>query len=199
MARPSNTDTRRAEIARAFLEVLAKHGYEGATTAAVARVAGLAPGLVHYHFESKLEILLEALDRLVADHESALEARLGRAAGPTAELDAFIDHHLALETRDPVALACWVTLSGEALREKRVRKPFEAALASSVARLTKIIERGRRAGDFQCAKPRVAASALVAAIQGYFVLAATAPGRVPRGSAAKAVRLMARGLLHAPR
>ena len=56
MSRPSNTEARRGQIVDAMVQVLAREGYEGASVQAVARVAGLAPGLVHYHFRRKLEI-----------------------------------------------------------------------------------------------------------------------------------------------
>src|SRR5262249_1322148 len=56
MGRPSNREQRRREILQAFAKVLADHGYAGATIAAVATEAGVAPGLVHHHFESKAEL-----------------------------------------------------------------------------------------------------------------------------------------------
>ena len=56
MARSSNTEARRAEITGALLAVIARHGYEKATIQAIAAQAGLAPGLIHYHFRSKQEL-----------------------------------------------------------------------------------------------------------------------------------------------
>jgi len=53
MARPSNTDERRGQIVAALQAVMARAGYAGATIAAIARQAELAPGLVHYHFKDK--------------------------------------------------------------------------------------------------------------------------------------------------
>ena len=66
MARQSNTDERRAQIATALVDVMARRGYDGASVADIARAAGLTAGLVHYHFETKHAILIEALDRLEA-------------------------------------------------------------------------------------------------------------------------------------
>lgn len=199
MGRPSNTDARREQIARALRRVLARHGYDGASVALVARAAGLAPGLVHYHFRSKLEILLALVGDLAAEHSAGVALALEEAGDdPRRQVEAFVDRHLALETGDPEALACWVAISGEALRQPRVRRAFESAVAASVDSLAAVIRRGVARRVLRCARPREAACALVAAIQGYFVLAAAAPGLVPRGSAAGAVRRMAAGLL-APR
>ncbi|WP_437332320.1 TetR/AcrR family transcriptional regulator [Sorangium sp. So ce394] len=199
MPRPSNTAERRAQIARALLEVMAERGYEGASIGAVAAAAHIAPGLVHYHFESKREILLAAVELLARDHEGRIERRLAAAAGdPEAELRAFIDAHLRVgEGADPRALACWIWVSGEALRDADVRKAFAGALEGAVKKLAAIVRRGARARVFSCARGDVdaAAAAIVAAIQGYFVLAATARDLIPPGSAAGATWAMASGLL----
>jgi TetR/AcrR family transcriptional repressor of bet genes len=50
-------------------------------------------------------------------------------------------------------------------------------------------------GRFRCADPDAAAAAILATIQGYFVLGATARELVPRGSAARAAAAMCEGLV----
>jgi TetR/AcrR family transcriptional repressor of bet genes len=201
MARPSNTDERRLQIMGALVKVMAKRGYDGASVADIARAARLTPGLVHYHFKNKQEILLATLRDLVARRDAGLEARLGASDGDAiAELTAFIDFHLGLGAdADPEALACWILLSGEALREARVRVEFEEALRVRMARLADVIRRGVGQRLFKCDRPDEAASALVALIQGYFVLAATARNTIPRGSAAASAKRMAEGLLRPSR
>ncbi|MCK6549205.1 TetR/AcrR family transcriptional regulator, partial [Myxococcota bacterium] len=175
MGRPSNTDQRRAEITAALQRVMAVRGYDGASIADVAREAGLAPGLVHYHFANKLEILLALQAALVARHEAALdEALAGAGDDPLRAIGAFLDHHLALgPTADPDALACWVMLAAESIREPRVREGHAAALARLSDRLTKVLRAAANERPLTT-KPAAAAAALLAAIQGYYLLAATA-------------------------
>jgi TetR/AcrR family transcriptional repressor of bet genes len=97
MPRPSNTAERRAQITEAFIKVMARRGYDGASIAEIAKAASLTSGLVHYHFKSKQEILLTALQEIVARHNRNLETRLGSAAGdPITEIEVFIDFHLGL-------------------------------------------------------------------------------------------------------
>ena len=67
MARSSNTEARRSEITAALLAVIARHGYEKATIQAIAAQAGLAPGLIHYHFKSKQEILVSLIGAIDAE------------------------------------------------------------------------------------------------------------------------------------
>lgn len=201
MARPSSTDARRTQITRALVKVMARRGYDGATVAEIAKAARITPGLVHYHFENKQEILLAALGDLIARHDARLEARLSEVgADPSAQLAAFIDFHLGLGAdADPEALACWILLCGEALREPKVRVELARALATSAERVAAIIRRGVAQEIFVCASVDEAASALVAAIQGYFVLAATARQAIPKGSAARSTKRMAEGLLRPTR
>ena len=197
MPRPSNTEERKAQITGGLMKVMAKRGYDGASVADIAKAAHLAPGLVHYHFKNKQQILLAALGELVARHDANLEARLSQAGGdPIVEVAAFIDFHLGLGAdADPEALACWILLSGEALREPKVRVEFEKALEATVARIAAIIRAGTERRVFVCDSVDAAASALVAAVQGYFVLAATARAAIPKGSAAASTKRMASGLL----
>lgn len=197
MARPSNTVERRAQIAHGLIKVMARRGYDGASIADVAAAAKLTPGLVHYHFKDKREILLAALAELAAAHDARLDRALAQAGGdPAKEVDAFLDAHLGLGAEaDPQALAVWVLLGGEALRDPKVRAGYEQTLASSQRRLAEAIARGVARKAFRCADPNAAASALIATIHGYFALAATARTLIPRGSAAAAARKMAKGLL----
>ena len=199
MARPSNTEERRGQIIGALMKVMAKRGYDGASVADIAKSARLTPGLVHYYFKNKQEILLAALHELVARHDKHLEVRLGKADGdPIAEIETFIDFHLGLGAdANPEALACWVLLSGEALRDTRVRVEFEKALKLMATRVRESIRRGilQRSFALDDSEAEAAASALVAVVQGYFVLAATARKVIPKGSAARSSRQMAQGLL----
>lgn len=77
MARTPNTEARRAEITRALLTVIAQHGYERATIQSIAAQAGLAPGLIHYHFKSKQEILVSLIEMMAGVARARYERILG--------------------------------------------------------------------------------------------------------------------------
>jgi TetR/AcrR family transcriptional repressor of bet genes len=201
MSRASNTEQRRREIAGGLTRVMAEKGYDGATISDVARASGLSAGLIHYHFESKQEILLAVLDDLVAAHREALRAALSRAGGDAiSEVAAWLDFHLGLGARqDPEALACWVAMSAEAIRQPEVRRAYEAKVQLLAGDLAEIIRRGVSEWRFGCGDPEAAAAALLAAVSGYFTLAATARAVIPPGSAAAAAAAMAEGLLRPTR
>lgn len=198
MARPSNTEERRREIAVALQRVMARHGYERASIAAIAKEAGLAPGLVHYHFETKAEILRVLVEGLVATARARIAERTRAAEGGAERLDAFVDALLARgDDADPAAAACWALVGAEAATQPEVRAlyaPFVAELAAEAALLfVRACHAEGRSGEGS----KAMAGALVATIEGYFALAAAVPDVVPFGSAAAMTKHVARGLVHA--
>jgi TetR/AcrR family transcriptional repressor of bet genes len=201
MARPKNTDARRAQIVDGFLRVMAQRGYDGAAMSAVAEAAELTPGLIHYHFTDKEAVLVAAVEVLGARHLARLDAALAAAgARPGPQLTALIDAHLGLGAHaDPEALACWLAMGAEATRRPAVAAPYRAVMAAVAARVRAVVDAGVAAKRWAPAEPEAAATAILAAIQGYFALAAAAPGLIPRGSAARAVAEMAQGVLRAKR
>lgn len=197
MPRPTNTDERRAQITQGLRRVMAKKGYEGASVADIAKAAELTPGLVHYHFKDKLEILTALAEHISEVTLESLRGVVGHSRGPVAALDAVIDFYLGLgASADAELLACWIALSGEALRHKPVGRAFEATLAGVHGVIRDLLDEGVRQKLFSRElDPDAVAAALVATIQGYFVLAGTARSLIPKGSAARTVKRMLRGML----
>lgn len=197
MGRPSNTARRRAEIVAALGVVIARQGYAGASVAAVAAEAGLAPGLVHYHFASKLEILVALVEQLAAQVTARTEARLARGGqDPLGRLLAAVDAHLALGPgADPAAVAAWVAVGAEATREPAVRRVYRAAVARRLEVLSGLFRASLRAAGRSPAPARSYAAALAAAIEGAYQLSVAAPGALPRGFAAPTLRRVVRDLV----
>lgn len=74
-------------IVAAGARVLARHGYQGASTNRIAEDAGLSPGSIYQYFADKDAIVAEIIRRLVADFGVTLTPALRQAAGqprPTA-------------------------------------------------------------------------------------------------------------------
>src|SRR3954471_15787930 len=75
-------DNRERLIAAGYT-VLSEKGYEATTVKEIARVADVSPGLFHYYFESKDELLLAVLyeaglrfrDQLMKDLEEAMRSQ----------------------------------------------------------------------------------------------------------------------------
>ena len=81
MARHSGSATGRDDILAAATHEFANHGYAGATTAAIARRAGVTQPSVHYHFGSKQKLWDEVLASLFGDLREELSAAMRAAEG----------------------------------------------------------------------------------------------------------------------
>jgi TetR/AcrR family transcriptional regulator, transcriptional repressor of bet genes len=196
MSRPSNTRARRREIASALARVMARTGYDGASIAAIAAEAGVAAGGVHYHFGSKAEILTDLVDRLVGVARSRIEARLERADTARDRLLAILDGLLdAGGDAEPDAVAVWSLIAAEAVRNEDVRGLYGGWLGQVADRLrASFVAACEEEGRSATGAPR-AATSLVALVEGYYAVAAGAPGLIAAGSAAPAARHVALALL----
>ncbi|MBK8170198.1 MAG: TetR family transcriptional regulator C-terminal domain-containing protein [Sandaracinaceae bacterium] len=196
MPRPSNTGVRRAQVAQALLAVMSREGYERASISKIAKQAKLAPGLVHYHFESKLEILVTVVQEITAAVEGRYAKRIGSAHTPIARLHALIDAHLSLDDEaDPRAVAAWNVIGAEAVRQGEVRRLYSKALAISYARTRSAVVECLEADAAPTRHASQIASSIVCAIEGCFRVAVANADIIPRGSAAAMVKRMADSLL----
>jgi TetR/AcrR family transcriptional repressor of bet genes len=200
MARPSNTDERRRQIVAALQRVMAERGYEGATIAEIARAADLSPGLLHYHFANKQEILVALVGRLAERVQARFAERVDGGTGePRKRLQAFLDALLAVGAggADRDALACWVTIGAEAVRLREVRDAYSHAVREQLAMLDQLVRAVLVREGRSTARVRELSAGLLAAVEGAYQLATVVPGTVPEGAAAAALRRMAEGLLAA--
>lgn len=200
MPRPSQTFERRSQLIAALMRVLAERGYAGASVASIAREAGLAPGLVHYYFGSKQEMLLELLESTRAAIRARRDERLVLAGDdPRAKLyaltDALLEHDPSGGT-GPVE-ATWIVIAAEAVHQPAVREGYGAMLIELVDRLEAGLRDVLRAEKRVARDVRSLAAAIAAAIQGVYQMDATAPGAAKRGTSAPALRHMVAGLIEA--
>ena len=193
MPRPQNKEQRRSEIIGGLARVMADQGYAKATIQAISKAAGLTPGLVHYHFENKQEILLALIERLA----SVVRARLDTdAADPTDKIDAAIDALVGTKGGiESEAVACWVVIGAEAVRQPEVQGLYEALIREAIEQFASAFRSAMHKQGRSDATAPSAALAVVAAMEGFFRLAAGSPSCVPSGSAASSIKQIARGFL----
>jgi AcrR family transcriptional regulator len=169
----SAADTR-ARILDAAVRRIAREGIDEVRIARIATDAGVSPALVHYHFDSREALLVEALE-----HSYEL-AGSSRAAAAAERLATMIDACLPFpgEQRDDWVL--WVELWLRAARHpelaatagtlyRRLHEWFEAVLTEGVA-----------GGEFAAAAdPAQLTDRLLAAIDGYGLRALIGDAAMP--------------------
>lgn len=179
----------------ALLSVMAERGYEGASIQAIARRAALAPGLIHYHFANKQEILLEAIRQLTELFDRRYQALARRAATPRERLRAFIDARLARgEGASPDAVAAWVTVGAEAVRQPEVKAAYQEVIRAQRALLEALV-RDHAGGALTAREVRNLCGVVLAAIEGAFQLSVSARDVMPTGYAAPTLMALVEGRL----
>ncbi len=192
MGRPSNTEQRKQQIVSALLRVMASHGYEKASIQAIAKEAGLAPGLIHYHFKTKLDILL-ALVAWVVDSLSDRFQAIDTIDDPWEKLTAFVNARLATgEHALPEVVSAWVVIAGESLRQPDVKTLYQALIEQQLTLLKGLIAEVWEGKNEQEQDVEHLGAIVIAAIEGAFQLSATASDVMPKGYAADSVLAMIR-------
>lgn len=183
MGRKPNTELRRQQIIDALLVEMASVGFDRASTKSIAERAGLAPGLVHYHFKSKEEILLVLVDQLMASADVRHQQLLGTARSPMEQLQAFVSARVGLGAEEHSEQArAWINIMSEAMGQPTIRQRVGQWLGDSHATLKALFsELGSRDADEQ-------AALLMAMILGAFSLQALSVDGVPTGYAERQIR-----------
>lgn len=186
MARTSNSASRRTEIVQALQAVMARVGYEKATIQAIAAEAGLAPGLLHYHFKNKQEILVSLVATLAGYAEQRFAQLAAGATDPGQRLRGYLDARLALgQGAAPDIVVAWVMVATEAVRQPEVKEAFQRAVVAELDLLTGLLADCMRQHGRPEAPARALAAGLLALIEGSYQLACAAGEVMPGGYAAE--------------
>jgi AcrR family transcriptional regulator len=164
-------DSRRDEMLRFALDVIAERGIADTRIADVADRAGTSPALVIYYFQTKDNLLTEAV-RLAEDLWFAYGfQRLGAVTGAVARLEMLITVNFtpADEVGFPDLGALWIDLWARSLRHDevaRVRREFDVRWRGVIA---DIVREGQASGEFDDGDADEFATAFTALLDGLSV------------------------------
>ncbi len=152
----------RLQIMSAAYRLLAEKGYDAATIKEIAQEAGVAPGLIHYYFQSKdqllLEVLKEAADRYVRQME-----QLGETLdGHNLMLAAFAEPKQQLE-QEPEWHRLRCELFALGLRNPKFLPAASAILTEGRRCIGELV---RKIAGQSVAEPNATAAVLLAALDG---------------------------------
>ncbi|KZX76143.1 hypothetical protein A3715_13530 [Oleiphilus sp. HI0009] len=188
MGRPSNTQQRKQEIVDALLRVMAVHGYEKASIQVIAKEAGLAPGLIHYHFKTKQDILLALINWIATSASDRLEKLNSMDKDPWHKLEAFINARLATgDTQMPEVVSAWVVIAGESLKQPEIKEIYQDLIGQQLTLLRQLLA---DVWDGKSSKNKEVihlSATVMAAMEGAFQLSATAHDVMPKNYAAESI------------
>jgi TetR/AcrR family transcriptional repressor of nem operon len=161
--------------------LFSERGYTAVGVAEICDEAGLKKGSFYHFFETKLDLVLSAIDCFAHSYDVAIHKALSRTDKTAREqlVDVLHAVHGMLSSRTceggriggcPIG-----NLALElAHREEPVRHKIDAVFLSWRRAFETILRRGIERGEFELVDPTRTAEALVALVQGAIVLAKTA-------------------------
>lgn len=180
LARPrrrADAERNRAAILGAAVEVLGRR--PDASTEEIAAAAGLTRQTVYAHYPSREALVGAVVDRITADVLTALDA-VDVATGPAADaLDRWLAACWALTMRYPMLLSPAVPPAPAEVEHERHRPVSD--------RLTAIVRRGRRTGEFDRRMPTAWLVAAILAL-GHAAGQEAGSGRMDPAAAGRAFR-----------
>ena len=137
---------RRQAIVDAALRVFATGSYSGATTAGIARAAGISEPILYRHFASKRELYLACLDAAWVSFRAALDAKLdelGDREAVTAIGQASREFHASGGIK-PVTL--WIQALNEAGEDEEIQAFLRHQLRDVHDYIAAAVRRAQAAG-----------------------------------------------------
>jgi len=175
--------TARERLIDATAELLQRDGFSAMSPAAIQRRAGVGQGSMYHHFPGKAELARVALERNAGRLLAAADTSLGRSGSPIERVVAYLERD-----RDPL-LGCPVgrlAQDREVVEDRSLRRPLCELFCALERRIGCIL-----AEDREIEAPAELAAAVVAVLQGGYVLARAAGEREPFDRAISgAVRLL---------
>ena len=181
---------RRNEILETTCEVVIERGFAGTRIADVAKRLEVSSSLIHYHFDSKEQLLAEAFDYYANKDVAEMEGEIENAPTALGKLERVIQNYVP-EGSDDVEWMLWIDGWGEALRNPMMRKISQQLDEQSIELLARIIRDGVESGEFTCPDPNAAAMRLTALVDGLAVQFAAHDGMMNRDQLIDHVRFAA--------
>lgn len=185
-----SVEARRNEILEVTCQVVIERGFAGTRISDVAKRLEVSSSLIHYHFDSKEQLLAEAFENYARHDVAEMEAAIAGAPNSIAELDRAIQSYVPEGSGD-VEWMLWIDAWGEALRNPMMKRISQELDEQTEALLERVLRDGARSGEFLCPSPKDAAMRITALVDGLAVQFAAHDGMMDRDQLITHVRLAA--------
>ncbi|WP_026343674.1 TetR/AcrR family transcriptional regulator [Nocardia sp. BMG111209] len=153
-------------------ELLWERGYVGTSPKTIQQRAGAGQGSMYHHFAGKEDLAVEAIRKTAAEMRASVETQLSAPGTAVERLAGYLRRERAVLRGCPIG---GLTQDPEVMATPALRAPVEETLGWLRDRLADEIHRGLACGELRPPlDPAATAAALVAALQGGYVLARAA-------------------------
>lgn len=171
-------EARRRQIVQHAVDVIAEHGFAGATLARIAERAGISKGVISYHFDGKDDLMYEVLTLYESEEQEFIYARVDAQETATDALQMYLRTNIEYMAVHPKHLKAVVEIVIAAKDSKGKRK-FDVTsvewMDDELSRLVSILTRGQESGEFRTFDPRVMAISIRGAIENIAMYILTYP------------------------
>ena len=162
----------RERLIESTRELLWERGYVGTSPKAIQQRSDAGQGSMYHHFSGKHDLALAAIRRNVSDLTCRMDADLAGPGTVTERVARYMRRERAALRGCPVGR---LTMDPDVMADQELRWPVEEAFATVRRRLAEVIDEGRENGELDpSVDPVATATALVAVLQGGYVLARAA-------------------------
>ncbi|AGM29490.1 TetR family transcriptional regulator [Mycobacteroides abscessus subsp. abscessus] len=130
----------RTRLLDATVECLVAHGYAGTTTPRIAEMAGVTRGAQAYHFQSKEDLVVAAIEHLAQQRTQAAIREIARLQGNPDPVSAVLDFMWEIH-QGPIFVATmelWIASRTDKVLAQQIQRmePFvNSALAAAIVQL----------------------------------------------------------------
>ncbi|GLZ13800.1 TetR family transcriptional regulator [Actinomadura sp. NBRC 104425] len=162
----------RERLIEATRELLWERGYVGTSPKAIQARSGVGQGSMYHHFQGKPDLALAAIRRSADELRARAETEFARPGTVVERISAFLRRERDVLKGCPIGR---LTQDPDVMADPDLRRPVKETFAWLTDRLAGLLAEGRANGEFGAALDPVAtATALVAVLQGGYVLARAA-------------------------
>ena len=141
------------EMMQAAYRALCTHGYDDLTMRDIAAEFEKSRGLIHYHYDTKDDLLAAVFEWMVEQYEARILSEVDVADDPRATLETFVD--VALYGPDDPAFDHWaffaalIEFRSRAHRDERIRTALQGSYDRAVGIIQATLEAGIEQGVFR--------------------------------------------------
>ena len=162
------------ESARALLW---ERGYVGTSPKTIQQRADAGQGSMYHHFAGKEDLAHAAIRRTADEMRAAVDAQLSAPGAAVERITAYLRRERDVLRGCPIGR---LTQDSEVMDAPALRAPIEETFAWLRARLADVVQEGLDRGELESAvDPAATAAAIVAVLQGGYVLARAADTEEP--------------------
>ncbi|OKJ93163.1 TetR family transcriptional regulator [Amycolatopsis sp. CB00013] len=163
---------KRERLIESTRELLWERGYVGTSPKAIQERSGAGQGSMYHHFQGKSELALAAIGRSADDLRAKAEAEFSGPGSVVERITVYLRRERTVLKGCPVGR---LAQDPDVMADAELRRPVEEYFGWLTGRLAELLEEGRAAGELdQALDPLTTATALVAVLQGGYILARAA-------------------------